>query len=226
MSSKTRKKTNHQNDKRGLIFSNGTCTISTSEPSSTRCLTAKPPLYIDRDCRVLANGRTSLVVRSVGSHHDYDRKTELGGLFMRYIDSQALACWSLTSFQDRLLSKRIFHFCGDDGVLFECNTIRVSDHPKFQDGVPYSSPSSARPQPSFKPIAPGSAGLASGKIYGHHTRKMTIDRKSGTFKFETLVVTKDNQPVVQEKLEDLRSTLIHHCVEEESRRISTTPPPD
>ena len=195
--------------KRGLVFSNATCGISTSEPSSTGCFTTKPPSYMDRDCRVLVDveHRTSLIVRSGGSHDYHDRNAEIEGLFRRHVDSQTLTRWSLTSFQDRLLSRRILHFCGDGGVLFECNAIRASDHPKFRDGVPYLPTSSSRPRQTFKPIVPGSAGPTSpGKIYGYHTRKKTIDRTSGAFKFETIVLTRDNQPAAQEELEGLQST--------------------
>lgn len=189
---------------RGLVFSNATCTISTSELSSSGCFATKPPSYMDRDCRILADHdrHTSLVVRPGSSHDYHDRSADINELFICHVDSQALTRWSLRSFQDRLLSRRVLHFCGDEGVLFECNTMRASDHSKYQDGVPYSSTHG-----TFKRLIPGSAGPPSpGKTYGYHTRKKTIDQRSGAFKFETIVVTRDNQSGFQEQLEELQST--------------------
>ncbi|KAK3316855.1 hypothetical protein B0H66DRAFT_306703 [Apodospora peruviana] len=233
---------------RGLIFSNAACTISAATSSPEGCLAEKPRFPIDKECQLLTDNKrgSALVARIAGSHSgDRDGNNRaMDSLFKKYVESQALYRWSWTAFQERLLSRRIIHFCADGVVLFECNTMRASEHPQYRKGVPYLPPfaSDLKPPPKkhqehsnrqqgdskrrFNDVnhdypsgklpqrppvlhltphsptlsIPGSPGLT----YGYHTRKKTVDRTSGVFKFETLVLTRPSpQPSVQQHLRSL-----------------------
>lgn len=192
---------------RGLVFSNSVCTISISSPTARPgiCLTTEPTIpgaEVNKDSRKSKSGGPGSAIAAMDH------------MFVSHVDSQALNRWSWTYFQDRLLSRRILHICGDSVVLFECNMMRASNNPLYRQGVPYSSTltascsSLARAPQTSKALVPGSKGPnCPGKTYNYLTRKKMVDQKSGAFKFETVVVTKEHGPDIQEQLEALQSSL-------------------
>jgi len=134
----------------GRIYANAQCTISATAASDSTggCFFARKGFSDDNVC-ILRKQRDFLLVAEP-SHTQGDpggdtyddqvavvleqQNTVLDELFSKYVTESPLAGrgWA---FQERLLSRRILHFC-DGSVLFECNTLRASDH--HQRGVRYA----------------------------------------------------------------------------------------
>lgn len=194
-----------QHYQRGLVFSNSVCTISMSAPAGQPGirLTSKLETYPTK------HGKCP---RELGGPGFHEPKYTIDTLFLRHVDFRALNRWSWSYFQERLLSRRVLHICDKTEILFECNTMRASRHPNFQKGVPYTFPpssSSSRPMPwTPQSCVLGSMGSDnSTKTYTYETRRKTIDERSGAFKFETVVVTKDHFPTTEEQLEALQYSI-------------------
>ncbi|KAM7196720.1 hypothetical protein V8F20_006913 [Naviculisporaceae sp. PSN 640] len=193
-----------QRKQSGLVFSNSVCTISMSVPAR------QPGIRLTN----VPETNPSLEGTSIDKLKDlvpYRAKDTIDELFLRHVDFRLLNRWSWSYFQERLLSRRVLHICDKTEILFECNTMRASRHPQHLRGVPYpvsTSSTSCRQALAPKPMVPGSIKAGdTAKTYTYETRRKVIDETSGAFKFETVVVTKDHYPSVQEQLEALQYSL-------------------
>jgi hypothetical protein len=112
----------------GQVYANAVCTISAtaSRSSDGGCFLSKQRFMTD--CVLRRKKNTSLIVRSWARD-----KTSLAYLFQQKVEVAPLSkrAWA---FQERLLSRRVLHFC-DGLVLFECNTLQASEY--HVDGILY-----------------------------------------------------------------------------------------
>jgi hypothetical protein len=119
----------------GLVYTNAACTISASRSANPfhGCFSARNPF--NQDCILRTEGHRALVVRS-----DLGEDAALDWLFENLVNSEPLNSrgWA---FQERMLSRRVLHFC-EGIILFECNTMRGSEY--HEKGIEYSKRANIR----------------------------------------------------------------------------------
>lgn len=108
----------------GMLYANAVCMLS-----ATASATADGGFSYDKKapakapaCVLRKEGEKSLVVR----RSTQDEQSLLDNLFNENVEKAPLTTRGWT-FQERILAKRVLHFC-DGLVLFECNTIRASEY--------------------------------------------------------------------------------------------------
>jgi hypothetical protein len=99
------------------VYANAICVISAtaSETSNGGCFRQRSP----------QTPTWSLITSSKTRYFVSTQKPSIKTLFDTRVETAPLAkrCWA---FQERLLSRRVVHFCSDS-VLFECNTMQASE---------------------------------------------------------------------------------------------------
>jgi hypothetical protein len=115
--------------KMGLTFADAVCTISASAAQNPfgGCFSEKN-LY-QGDCSIRSEAESALLVRSTLREED-----ALETLFQKHVEIAPVTSRAWT-FQERILAKRVVHFC-KGLVFFECNTLRASEY--HEGGVKYS----------------------------------------------------------------------------------------
>jgi hypothetical protein len=123
----------------GLVYAHAICVISATASASSEdgCFykRQKPPPSPMCVMRTQAGyfGAKSLVVRPRVDAPSPEEEESLAELFDRYVEKAPLTARGWT-FQERILAKRIVHYC-NGFVLFECNTLRASEYHAY--GVHY-----------------------------------------------------------------------------------------
>ena len=119
----------------GLVYAHAVCVISAtaSADSEQGCFYDKKspeslPKYILRT-NIDSGGQT----RALVVYLDEPQDASLADLFRNHVEEAPLTTRGWT-FQERVLAKRIVHFC-NGFILFECNTVRASQYQP--EGVHY-----------------------------------------------------------------------------------------
>ncbi|KAF8454835.1 heterokaryon incompatibility protein-domain-containing protein, partial [Kalaharituber pfeilii] len=122
----------------GLVYANAICTVSATAANNSEkgCFFPKKQFFDDPSCILRRQRGFSLVVRS-SIQQQVPVVTEM---FNEFVE-QAPVTTRAWTFQERVLTSRILHFC-DGFVFFECNTLRASEY--HVDGVPYPRRSNVR----------------------------------------------------------------------------------
>ncbi|KAK3345967.1 heterokaryon incompatibility protein-domain-containing protein [Lasiosphaeria hispida] len=101
----------------GQVFASAHCVVAAtaSENSSGGCFRNRPVPQMERNLMTSATRRCYLSTTAPSVRTLFDTRVETAPLTKR--------AWA---FQERLLSRRLIHFCSD-AVLFECNTMQASE---------------------------------------------------------------------------------------------------
>ncbi|KAK0653059.1 heterokaryon incompatibility protein-domain-containing protein, partial [Cercophora newfieldiana] len=135
------------------VFANAACTISATASASSQGGCFRDRMGVLSTCKLITSATSELRIEIPA-----ERQT-IGELFLSRVEAAPLMRRGWV-FQERLLSRRIIHFCSDM-LLFECNTLQASEEdPKGSnyEKVPYllvggriqsstSTASSASPDP-------------------------------------------------------------------------------
>lgn len=114
----------------GDVYANAACTISaTASQDSTGGCFRKRDSFLHTDCVLLYSKSSCLYI----SPTIKEQEMSLEDAFYKRVDLAPLSQRGWI-FQEKLLSRRILHFC-DGIVLFECNTMRASEFEPY--GKPY-----------------------------------------------------------------------------------------
>lgn len=121
----------------GLLYANALCTLSATASKNPEggCFRERKHLSDDSLCVLRREGELALLVQQEKS-----QQVIIADLFDEYVEKAPLNLrgWP---FQERVLAKRVLHFC-DGLVLFECNTFQASEY--HTDGVPYPKKANVR----------------------------------------------------------------------------------
>lgn len=111
----------------GLVYAHAVCTVSATASADSRggCFYTKRKFKHPSTC-VLGRKRFYGKNISLVAQLDNSEDTSLSELFDTYVEQAPLTTRGWT-FQERVLSRRIVHYC-DGFVLFECNTVRASEY--------------------------------------------------------------------------------------------------
>ncbi|KAF7538018.1 hypothetical protein G7Z17_g12715 [Cylindrodendrum hubeiense] len=127
-----------ESKKMGDVYNYAMCVVSAtaSKDFNGGCFFPRRPLKSDSICVLRTQGTKSLVVRAP----ETSDQQIIDNLFGQYVNKAPLTSRGWT-FQERVLGRRILHFC-DGVVLFECNYIRASEY--HVNGVMYPKKLSLR----------------------------------------------------------------------------------
>ena len=119
----------------GLVYTHSVCVVSAIASADSRggCFYTKRKFKRPSTC-VLGRKRVYGKNTSLVAQLDNSGDTSLSELFDTYVEQAPLTTRGWT-FQERVLSRRIVHYC-DGFVLFECNTVRASEY--HANGIHYA----------------------------------------------------------------------------------------
>ena len=111
------------------VFANATCTLSATASISSQggCFRNRPGAMYS--CKLAASGTSELNIEIPEEWHPIHE------MFRTRVEAAPLTRRGWV-FQERLLSRRIIHFCSDM-VLFECNTLQASE--RYTQGSRYQT---------------------------------------------------------------------------------------